>query len=179
MDQEVCQVRDRALGRFERLNFSRHFIRHGYKELSMPPAADGGFAMYPNALHIWPRGEFMLIALPNGDKTFTCTLFMPFADLDKLTKPAEVSAFFDQHFPDVTAQYGNLMPGFAEEFFTNPSSPLVSIKCDPWHHTDKLLILGDAAHATVPFYGQGMNAAFEDALYTPPATTLPRSLLVR
>ncbi len=135
------------------------FIDHGYKELKMPPV-DGDFAMPPNFLHIWPRGNFMLIALPNQDKTFTCTLFLPFTgsmSFEGLNNESAVREFFESQFPDVIS----LIPDLAEQFATNPTSSLVTLKCHPWlsHQT---LLLGDASHAIVPFYGQGMNAGFED-----------------
>lgn len=144
----------------DRFNYTQNYIEHGYKELSIPPI-DGDFAMDPNALHIWPRGGYMLIALPNTDKSFTCTLFFPFegeesfAALDNATK---ARAFFERVFPDAL----KLMPHFDEEYSQNPVSSLVTVKCLPWHYKDKLLLLGDAAHAIVPFYGQGMNCGFED-----------------
>ncbi len=135
------------------------FIDHGYKELKMPPV-DGDFAMPPNFLHIWPRGNFMLIALPNQDKTFTCTLFLPFKggkSFEVLTNETAVTEFFEEYFRDVIS----LIPDLAEQFVINPTPSLVTLKCHPWlsHQT---LLLGDASHAIVPFYGQGMNAGFED-----------------
>lgn len=117
--------------------------------------------MEPNALHIWPRGEYMLIALPNMDKSFTCTLFLPYEgenSFASLQSKALVRQFFEQHFPDTL----QLMPDLEELFFQNPTSDLVTIHCYPWTHNGNQLLLGDAAHAIVPFYGQGMNAAFED-----------------
>ncbi len=147
----------------DRFEYSQHYLEHGYKELTIPPAADGNFAMDPNALHIWPRGTYMLIALPNLDKSFTCTLFFPFegensfASLDTVKK---MSAFFNIHFTDAVS----LMPTLAHDYFNNPSSSLVTIKCFPWSVSDKVLLLGDAAHAIVPFYGQGMNCGFEDCV---------------
>ena len=143
-----------------RYNYSQYYIEHGYKELSIP-AKDGEFALEPHALHIWPRGGYMLIALPNYNKSFTCTLFLPyegkesFAELDS---PARVTRFFEECFPDALA----VMPRLAEEFFENPTSDLVTIKCFPWSRYGKNVLIGDAAHAIVPFYGQGMNAGFED-----------------
>ncbi|MEQ9232128.1 MAG: NAD(P)/FAD-dependent oxidoreductase [Cyclobacteriaceae bacterium] len=135
------------------------FIDHGYKELKMPPR-DGDFAMPPNFLHIWPRGNFMLIALPNQDKTFTCTLFLPFkgsTSFEQLNKESAVRDFFGEHFSDILP----LIPDLEQQFLSNPTSSLVTLKCYPWLNNNTLL-LGDASHAIVPFYGQGMNAGFED-----------------
>ncbi|MEQ8905399.1 NAD(P)/FAD-dependent oxidoreductase [Ekhidna sp.] len=143
----------------DRFNFSQHYIEHGYKELSIIPT-DDKFLLEPNYLHIWPRGNFMLIALPNNDKTFTCTLFFPFEgnlSFAKLTTKDEVNAFFEKYFTDAKA----LIPDVADQFFDNPTSSLVTTKCEPWHKNNTML-LGDAAHAIVPFYGQGMNSGFED-----------------
>ncbi|RED93631.1 FAD-dependent oxidoreductase [Marinoscillum furvescens] len=148
-----------AMQRTERFNLEQYYIPHGYKELTLHPQ-DGDFALEPNYLHIWPRGNFMLIALPNPDKSFTCTLFFPFeGDLSFQSIQTEegVLRFFEQYFPDVLP----LMPNVAKEFIANPTSSLVTIKTSPWHRNNSLLI-GDASHAIVPFYGQGMNAGFED-----------------
>ena len=143
-------------------SFSQDYLTHGYKELSIPPAENNGYRTFKNALHIWPRGEDMLIALPNLDGSFTVTLFLPYSDsdycYDTLTTPEMVTEYFEKEFPDVL----ELIPNLAEEFFENPTGPLGTIKCSPWHCYGKNLILGDAAHAIVPFYGQGMNASFED-----------------
>ncbi|MFQ5492194.1 MAG: FAD-dependent oxidoreductase, partial [Phycisphaerae bacterium] len=120
-----------------------------------------GFAMEPNALHIWPRRAFMMIALPNADATYTCTLFWPFegdVSFDALQDDQQVRSFFERHFPDAVP----LMPRLAEDFRQNPVGSLVTTRCHPYHYGDKVVMLGDAAHAVVPFYGQGMNAAFED-----------------
>lgn len=144
-----------------RFNYSQYYIDHGYKELSIPPNADGSMRMEKNALHIWPRGEFMLIALPNTDGTFTCTLFFPmegeksFATIDT---PEKGEAFFKEVFPDALA----MMDDFHQEYRDNPASSMVITKCFPWTWKDKVMLMGDAAHAIVPFYGQGMNAGFED-----------------
>ncbi|PKL77671.1 MAG: kynurenine 3-monooxygenase, partial [Candidatus Melainabacteria bacterium HGW-Melainabacteria-1] len=136
-------------------------------ELTIPPAADGDFQLDPAALHIWPRRSFMLIALPNPDRTFTCTLFLAFeadqADqaspgFDQLQTPSAVQAFFESHFPDVLP----LMPDLLREFMRNPVGALSTIRLAPWHADGDLLLIGDAAHGIVPFFGQGMNAAFED-----------------
>ncbi|MBS9524381.1 FAD-dependent monooxygenase [Litoribacter ruber] len=145
----------------ERFDFSQHYISHGYKELSIPPTAEGEFAMDPNALHIWPRGKFMLIALPNPDKSFTCTLFLPFEGtkvcFDKIHDKKDVESVFKTYFNDAY----NMMPTLGEDFFKNPTSALITINCYPWVKNQCLLI-GDASHAMVPFYGQGMNCGFED-----------------
>lgn len=143
----------------DKFNFSQHYIQHGYKELSIDPI-EGDFALEPNYLHIWPRGNFMLIALPNADKTFTCTLFLPFAgtpSFSDIESDRDIHGFFEKYFSDVI----ELIPDLEEQFKINPTSSLITTKCEPWHHANTLL-LGDAAHAIVPFYGQGMNAGFED-----------------
>lgn len=144
----------------ERFNFSQDYLPHGYKELTIP-AIDGKHALKTNGLHIWPRGTFMLIALPNTDGSFTCTLFMPFegqTSFEKLKTSSEVRAFFNAVFPSAN----ELMPELESEFFDNPTSFLVSIKCSPWGYKNNALLLGDASHAIVPFYGQGMNSGLED-----------------
>ncbi len=142
-------------------NYSQYYIDCGYKELTIPPTASGDFAMEVNALHIWPRKDYMLIALPNLDKTFTCTLFFPFegeASFEKLKTADAVKAFFEKTFPDAVP----LMPDYINDFFNNPTSSLVTVKCYPWVREDKFALIGDAAHAIVPFFGQGMNCGFED-----------------
>ncbi|RZJ85304.1 MAG: FAD-dependent monooxygenase, partial [Chryseobacterium sp.] len=145
----------------DRFQYQQHYIDFGYKELLIPPTQSGDFAMEKNALHIWPRGNYMLIALPNMDKSFTCTLFFPFegdpsfASLDSKDKAL---AFFRDVFPDAL----KLMPTFAEDFFNNPTSSLITVKCFPWTRADHFTLIGDAAHGIVPFFGQGMNAGFED-----------------
>jgi kynurenine 3-monooxygenase len=150
-----------ALQRTDRFDYRQVYLEHGYKELTIPPAADGTHRIPANALHIWPRGNFMVIALPNADGSFTCTLFLPFEgdiSFKKLQTKAAVTAFFKQYFPDATA----LMPTLEEDFFANPTSSLITLQCNPWQWQGRILLLGDAAHAIVPFYGQGMNAGFED-----------------
>ena len=152
--------------RSARFNFDQLYISHGYSELTIPPAADGSFQMEAEALHIWPRHDFMLIALPNFDGSFTVTLFMRF-DPDEAGNPCyaelksaeDVIAFFEREFPDATPLIENL----AEDFLGRPPSPLCTVRCSPYHKGEKVVLLGDAAHAVVPFYGQGMNAAFESA----------------
>ncbi len=145
----------------DKFDYQQYYIDCGYKELTIPPTADGEFAMEVNALHIWPRKDYMLIALPNLDKTFTCTLFFPFegeTSFSKLDTEEKVKDFFAKTFPDAVP----LMPDYINEFFTNPTSSLVTVKCFPWIRDDKFALIGDAAHAIVPFFGQGMNAGFED-----------------
>jgi kynurenine 3-monooxygenase len=150
-----------AMQKFERFDYSQEYLDHGYKEVTIPAGADGAFQLDKNALHIWPRGHFMMIALPNADGSFTCTLFWPFEGPDSfagLTSEKDILAFFRKQFPDaVTA-----IPNLADDFLHNPTGPLVTIRCRPWHIGGKVVLLGDACHAVVPFLGQGMNAAFED-----------------
>ena len=144
-------------------NYHQTFLEHGYKELVIPPAPGGGFRMEKRALHIWPRGGHMLIALPNFDGSFTCTCFWPLRgrhSFEALQAPAEVEAYFREEFPDAVP----LMPTLREDFFQNPTGSLVTIRCDPWHDRDRVVLLGDSCHAVVPFYGQGANAAFEDCV---------------
>ncbi|KAF4106066.1 kynurenine 3-monooxygenase [Onychostoma macrolepis] len=147
--------------RQSRFNYSQTYIPHGYMELTMPPK-DGDFAMEPNYLHIWPRNTFMMIALPNLDRTFTCTLFMPFEEFKKIRFGDEVISFFQKYFPDSVPLIG--VEALKQDFFRLPAQAMVSVKCSPYHLFDKCVLMGDAAHAVVPFYGQGMNAGFEDCL---------------
>lgn len=150
-----------SLQRTPRFDHSQTWLSHGYKELTIPPGPNGSFRMEPNALHIWPRHDFMMIALPNPDGSFTCTLFLAFEGEESfaaLSSPQAVEAFFTRHFPDAVP----LLDRLEETFFENPTSGLVTVRCAPWHFHNRVLLLGDAAHAIVPFYGQGMNAAFED-----------------
>lgn len=152
------------LGKTFLFSFSQNYLTHGYKELCILPTSTGDYKAYKNALHIWPRSTFMLIALPNLDGSFTVTLFLSYTEgeynFNTLTSPERISTFFQKEFPDALA----LMPNLSEDFFKNPTSPLGTIKCSPWHYKGNTLLMGDAAHAIVPFYGQGMNAAFEDVV---------------
>lgn len=144
-----------------KFDYHQYYIDCGYKELTIPPTEKGEFAMEVNALHIWPRKDYMLIALPNFDKSFTCTLFFPFEgplSFSNLDSKEKVEDFFKINFADVIP----LMPNYVEDFFANPTSSLVTVKCYPWIREDKFALIGDAAHALVPFFGQGMNCGFED-----------------
>lgn len=145
-------------------SFSQNYLTHGYKELTIKPTKSGEFKAFKNALHIWPRGDFMIIALPNLDGSFTVTLFLSYEsgeyNFNNLTTPEIVTEFFRKEFPDAL----NFMPNLVEDFFENPTAPLGTVKCFPWQHKGNSLLLGDAAHAIVPFYGQGMNASFEDVV---------------
>ena len=151
-----------ALQKTDRFDYQQSYLEFGYRELTIP-AKGGEFAMEPNALHIWPRGGFMMIALPNADGTFTCTCFWPFDGPNGLHTPKterDVLDYFGRVFPDAVP----LIPTLGEDFLLNPVGSLVTVRCGPWHWKDKAVLLGDAAHAIVPFYGQGANAAFEDCL---------------
>ena len=145
-------------------SFSQNYLTHGYKELTIQPTKSGDFKAFKNALHIWPRGDFMIIALPNLDGSFTVTLFLSYEmgdyNFNNLTTPEIVTEFFNKEFPDAL----ELMPNLAKEFFENPTAPLGTVKCFPWNYKGHSLLLGDSAHAIVPFYGQGMNASFEDVV---------------
>ncbi|MBN8694035.1 MAG: FAD-dependent monooxygenase [Bacteroidetes bacterium] len=147
----------------DRFEYNQHYISAGYKELIIPPGEGGTFLMEKNALHIWPRGSFMMIALPNPDGNFTCTLFLPFEgekSFEKLKTREDVTKFFNEEFPDAVP----LMPTLLDDFFNNPTSSLVTVKCFPWVFDNKVALIGDAAHAIVPFFGQGMNCGFEDCV---------------
>ena len=152
------------LGKKFLFSFSQEYLTHGYKELSILPKENGGYKTHKNALHIWPRGNFMLIALPNLDGSFTVTLFLSYDEgkynFNNLKTEERVLEFFQNEFPDALA----LMPNLIDDFFENPTAPLGTIKCSPWHYKGNTLLMGDAAHAIVPFYGQGMNASFEDVV---------------
>jgi kynurenine 3-monooxygenase len=160
-----------TLQKQERFNFQQDYLSHGYKELSIPAGHGGSFQMEKNALHIWPRHSFMMIALPNSDGSFTCTLFWAYEgpnSFGAIRNETDLLSFFKAQFPDAVP----LMPTLAEDYFHNPIGPLVTMRCQPWHHDGRVVLLGDAAHAVVPFLGQGMNAAFEDC------TVLARCLSV-
>jgi kynurenine 3-monooxygenase len=159
-DGSSSAIRSEML-KLSRFNFSQQYLDYGYKELTIPAAANARHALAPNALHIWPRGNFMLIALPNVDGTFACILFLPFAgagSFAQLTTHASVQGFFQSQFPDAVP----LMPELADNFFANPTGSMVTVKCSPWHVEGRALLLGDSAHAIVPFFGQGINCGFED-----------------
>uniref|UniRef100_A0A8C6RD50 Kynurenine 3-monooxygenase n=1 Tax=Nannospalax galili TaxID=1026970 RepID=A0A8C6RD50_NANGA len=144
-----------------RFNYSQQYIPHGYMELTIPPK-NGEYAMEPNYLHIWPRNAFMMIALPNMDKSFTCTLFMSFEEFETLPTSTDVMEFFQKNFPDAIPLMGE--QALIRDFFLLPAQPMISVKCSPFHLKSHCVLMGDAAHAIVPFFGQGMNAGFEDCL---------------
>jgi kynurenine 3-monooxygenase len=160
------------LQRRDGFHFRQDYLEHGYKELTIPRGPNGAFQLEKHALHIWPRSSFMMIALPNLDGSFTCTLFFPHKgprSFESLKTASDVRAFFQATFPDAAP----LMPALLDDFFRNPTGSLVTMRCHPWSVGDRFVMLGDAAHAVVPFYGQGMNAAFEDV------TALSEELLRR
>lgn len=160
-DGAFSAVRYNAMQKLPRFNYSQNYIEDGYRELLLPANPDGSYKMDINSLHIWPRGRFMLIALANEDGSFTCTLFMPHenheSSFDKLKTKEDVDKFFKTTFPD----FYKMMPNVADAWEDHPLSSLAIIRCYPWHH-GKTVLMGDSAHATVPFYGQGMNSGFED-----------------
>ncbi|NCG30947.1 MAG: NAD(P)-binding protein, partial [Bacteroidetes bacterium] len=159
-DGAFSAVRYNAMQKLDRFNYSQMYIEDGYREILLPANEDGSYKLEKKALHIWPRGRFMLIALPNEDGSFTCTLFMPFEgekSFSQLKSRADVDDFFKETFPD----FYTMMPNIGEAWEDHPLSSLAITRCFPWHH-GKMALMGDAAHATVPFYGQGMNAGFED-----------------
>jgi len=150
-----------VLQKTERFDYSQSYLEYGYKELTIAPGENGTWQLEKNALHIWPRGQYMMIALPNLDGSFTCTLFFPYEgahSFSALKSEADVTQFFQEVFPDAVP----MMPTLLEDYFQNPTGTLVTVKCFPWSQDGKVLLIGDAAHAIVPFYGQGMNAGFED-----------------
>ncbi len=150
-----------AYQNMDRCDFQQFYIEHGYKELHIPPTSTGAFALNKEALHIWPRKNFMLIALPNADNSFTLTLFLAFKgaiSFEHLNTDTEIMEFCNTYFTDAVP----LMPNLLEDFKNNPVASLITTKINPWTYQDKSLLIGDAAHAIVPFYGQGMNAGFED-----------------
>jgi kynurenine 3-monooxygenase len=159
-DGSASSIRAEML-KLSRFNFSQQYLDYGYKELTIPAGANGKHLLETHALHIWPRGNHMLIALPNIDGTFACILFLPFEGEDGfagLTTQAQVIQFFESRFPDAVP----LMPHLADNYFANPTGAMVTIKCSPWHVEGRALLLGDAVHAIVPFFGQGINCGFED-----------------
>ena len=163
IDGAFSAVRQSMQRKIDNFEYDESYLAHGYKELTIPPAVDGSWRMEKNALHIWPRKSFMMIALPNPDGSFTCTLFWEFEGPRSFATTKtddEVCDFFWEEFPDAVP----LMPTLLNDFRQNPTGSLVTIRCAPWYYRDKIALLGDAAHAVVPFYGQGMNAAFEDCV---------------
>jgi kynurenine 3-monooxygenase len=160
-DGSFSAMRRSMLDQVHNFNYNQHFLEHGYKELSIPATAGGDFAMGREYLHIWPRESYMLIALPNLDGSFTCTLFYPYEgeqSFASVKTEADVMEFFQRDFPDAVP----LIPNLVEEYFDNPVGPLVTIRCSPWHTGGRMTLMGDASHAIVPFFGQGMNSGFED-----------------
>jgi kynurenine 3-monooxygenase len=163
VDGAFSAVRQSMQLKIDNFEYDESYLAHGYKELTIPPGSDGSWQMEKEALHIWPRKSFMMIALPNPDGSFTCTLFWEFEGPRSFATTKtddDIRRFFEEEFPDAVP----LMPKLLEEFHTNPTGSLVTIRCAPWFYKDKIALVGDAAHAVVPFYGQGMNAAFEDCV---------------
>ena len=160
-DGAFSAVRYNSMQKLDRFQYSQNYIADGYREILLPANPDGSYRMDKDALHIWPRGRFMMIALANEDGSFTCTLFMPHSGgehaFDKLTSKEAIDNFFKEVFPD----FYDMMPNIADAWEDHPLSSLAIIRSYPWTH-GKTALMGDAAHATVPFYGQGMNAGFED-----------------
>lgn len=159
-DGAFSAVRSRLM-KTPMFNYSQEYLSHGYKELVIPPNEDGSHRIDKNCLHIWPRGKFMLIALPNLDGSFTVTLFFPMkgeTSFESIKTAEDVMAFFNATFPDAV----EVMPTLETDYFENPTATLVTVRCDPWNYEDKVMLMGDSAHAIVPFYGQGMNSGFED-----------------
>jgi kynurenine 3-monooxygenase len=152
-----------AMQRRDHQDYSQQYLAHGYKELTIPPDTSGGPRLERNALHIWPRGGFMMMAMANPEHSFTVTLYLPMTGpngFDRLTDPASVRAFFEREFPDAIA----LIPDLTEAFFENRTGSMVTVRTWPWQVAGRAVLVGDAGHAIVPFYGQGANAGFEDCL---------------
>jgi kynurenine 3-monooxygenase len=163
VDGAFSAVRKSMQNEIATFQYDESYLAHGYKELTIPPGPDGLWPMEKNALHIWPRKSFMMIALPNPDGSFTCTLFWEFEGPRSFATTKtddDVRRFFEEEFPDAVP----LMPDLLDDFRNNPTGSLVTVRCAPWSYRDKVCLVGDAAHAVVPFYGQGMNAAFEDCV---------------